>query len=472
MGFRSRRRHRGSSDRPQGGGEHGGGGHGGHSFHGGEPNGVQPGDDVGNRKSTKPVFHPPDDIGNRKDPDEGEWVPEENVGNRIDIAPTHEISGTLMDADPKRRRRRPKGMSVPERVGRYLIGGVNPLIASATPRPFPNAERANDDVEAEPGVDSGRFARPANDDNAGGFGYDGPPADDQEGGRGRRRRDRGHVETAVHADVAERRAQRFFDFEDDDRFDYTLKSTPEAKRQEAHDAVNRIVQEAGRDATVDVRVLPDGTRPKILVTIDERGPSADVPAERRSPTAQEALFQMGNAALTSLNYLVNKIVNRYPDDRIRLAILPKADERLYLDALVEHQAKRGVGPAPAAVPVVVPAAVAAPTPVVPVAPVVAGPPVVMAAPAPAPVVAGFARAAPAPVATAPMVKDVDEAADAAPAKKARVKKRTEPEPEPAADKKPRRAVKKADDGPPARAVKRPVKKAAAVEVVKAAPKKK
>ena len=35
-----------------------------------------------------------------------------------------------------------------------------------------------------------------------------------------------------------------------------------------------------------------------------------------------------------------EIVNRYPDDRIRLAILPKADAHLYLDALKAHQKAR------------------------------------------------------------------------------------------------------------------------------------
>src|SRR6187200_1413599 len=105
MGFRKHRRHRG-------GGGGGGGGH--HYGYGtGEPNGLQPGDD----------------IGNRRDPDEDFWMPEENVGNRIEASPTHEISGVLLDLDGRRRRRRQKGMSVPERVGRFLVGGVNPLIA-------------------------------------------------------------------------------------------------------------------------------------------------------------------------------------------------------------------------------------------------------------------------------------------------------------------------------------------------------
>ena len=36
--------------------------------HTGEPNGLQPGDDVGNRKKAAELKLPPDDIGNRKPP--------------------------------------------------------------------------------------------------------------------------------------------------------------------------------------------------------------------------------------------------------------------------------------------------------------------------------------------------------------------------------------------------------------------
>src|ERR1043166_5360970 len=134
MGFRKHRRR---------GGGGGGGGFGGqphphhHGFGTGEPNGLQPGDDVGNRRSFKQVIVPPDDLGNRRDPEEAEWSPEDNVGNRIEAAPTHELSGTLLDLDGKRRRRRPKGVSAPERVGRFFVGGVNPLIATNVPRAFP-----------------------------------------------------------------------------------------------------------------------------------------------------------------------------------------------------------------------------------------------------------------------------------------------------------------------------------------------
>ncbi len=371
MGFRNKHR------RGRGGGGGGGGQHH-HHHHGfgtGEPNGLQPGDDIGNRKSFKAVQHPPDDLGNRKDPDEVEFIPVDDVGNRIDAAPTHEMSGTLMDVDGKgRRRRRPKGVTAPERVGRYFVGGVNPLIATNTPRPFPG-KTLEESFGGPSGPSGPSHAQPqqqhaANDDRPDDVA--GEPRDDaregeaprDDGGewegegssRRRRRRGRGgrgegrfeQVDGVQAQEVSERRAQRFFDFDEDDRFEYTLKTTAEQKRKDAEDAVKNVVTEAGRDGVVLARLIEDGDRPKVLVTIEERGPSSAVPPERRAHNANEPLFVMGNAALMSLNYLVNKIVNRYPDDRIRLAILPAADERLYLDALADHQKVRRAPGAPAA----------------------------------------------------------------------------------------------------------------------------
>jgi hypothetical protein len=356
MGFRNKRRHRGGG----GGGQHH---HHHQGFGTGEPNGLQPGDDIGNRKSFKVVPVPPDDIGNRKDPEEAEWIPEDSIGNRIDAAPTHELSGILLELDGKRRRRRPKGVAAPERVGRYFVGGVNPLIATNIPRPFPGKSLdeslpggapAPFSDDAEQRAEHGQNGQPR--DWAEGSG-EGAPIDGEAGfeggegeggGRRRRRRGRGRdqVDGVAAQEVSERRAQRFFDFEEDDRFDYTLKTSAEQKRKDAEDAVRSIVVESGRDATVLARLIEDGSRPKVLVTIDERGPASSLPPERRAPNANEPLFVMGNAALMSLNYLVNKIVNRYPDDRIRLAILPAADERLYVDALAEHQKLRRGQPAP------------------------------------------------------------------------------------------------------------------------------
>lgn len=435
MGFRKHRRHRGG----------GGGGHQHHhyGFGTGEPNGVQPGDDLGNRRQLKPVYLPPDDIGNRRDPEEAEWVPEDNVGNRIEASPTHELSGVLIELDGRRRRRRPKGVSAPERVGRFLVGGVNPLIAANVPRPFPGKtlEESLGGAPPRPPFDEGR----ATEDDGEGASSEGRA----DGGRRERGRRRGGDGYGGH-EVSERRTQRFFDFEEDDRFEYTLKTPAEQKRTDAERCVRDIVTQAGRDATVVARLIEDGRRPKVLVTVEERGPAATVPVERRAVSAGDPLFAMGNGALMSLNYLVNKIVNRYPDDRIRLAILPAADERLYLDSLADH---RKLKPLPQAAetsaeptPVVAPAPAA---PLVVVADVAASPPAPAKESAPTPAAPVALAEAPAPTATATATDDGDEeTVKAKPARRARAPR---------------------DDSADAqkRPARRPVKKTPAVEVVKA-----
>ena len=331
MGFRSRRRHRGHH---QGGGGHHGG------FGGGEPNGLQPGDDVGNRKNFKMAIVPPDDIGNRKDPEEAEWIPDEDVGNRIDIAPTHEISGVLLDLDPKRRRRRPKGAAPIERVGRYLVGGVNPIIAGGNGRPPVPVEEQEETPEASLDRSLDRSHERTGRERGDRDGRD---------GRDSRRRRFEQVDGVQAQEVNERRAQRFFDFEEDDRFEYTLKTPAEQKRQEAEAIVASITREAGREAVVVGLLIEDGDKPKILVTTEEKGPGTD------------PLFVMGNAALMSLNYLVNKIVNRFPEDRIRLAILPAGDERLYRESLAQHRQRHPAGavnaPAAAHTPTILPTGV-------------------------------------------------------------------------------------------------------------------
>lgn len=321
MGFRSRRRHKGGGG---GGGGHGGGGQ---AFAWtGEANGLQPGDDVGNRKSFKPVVVPPDDIGNRRDPDEEEDIPFDDVGNRIDANPTHEVSGILLDLDPKKRKRRAKGTQAPiERNGRYVVGGVNPIIAGGNRPPPPMPEEAY-----EPQQQQQREPREPRVPQQ--------QPQQQQQPRAEKKRRFEQVDGNAAQEVSEKRAQRFFDFDEDDRFEYALKSTPEQKRKEALRFVDDILRECGRNANVHARVIEDGDKPKLLVTIEEKGPHARV--TRLGEGANEPLFVMGNGALLSLNYLANKVVNRYPDDRIRLAVLPASDEPLYLESLDEHQKRK------------------------------------------------------------------------------------------------------------------------------------
>ena len=455
MGFRKHRRHRGGG----GGGHH----HHHYGFGTGEPNGVQPGDDIGNRRQLKPVHVPPDDIGNRKDPEESEWVPEDSIGNRIEASPTHELSGVLIDLDGRRRRRRPKGVSAPERVGRFLVGGVNPLIAANVPRPFPGKT-----LEESYG---GMPARGPSDDERGAFEGDEMGAAEGRHEQGRHeqgrheqgRHGRGGRANGVSGDGSDRRAQRFFDFEEDDRFEYTLKTPADQKRADAERCVREIVEAAGRDATVAARLIEDGTRPKVLVTVEERGPASTLPPERRAANASDALFAMGNAALSSLNYLANKVVNRFPDDRIRLAILPAGDERLYLDSLAEHRRLRPLPTAAGATSAATASgehAPPAPAPVAEAAPPPPQPPAPVAVPPPAPVVA--------PVATREVVVAPASEPPAAAAAPATTPKDDDDE-APAPKAKPARRARapKDDDEAPKRPARRPVRKTPAVEVVKA-----
>lgn len=317
MGHRSRRRH-------------------GRSHFTGEPNGLQPGDDVGNRRSQKLLAVVPDDIGNRKEPEELMAVVADDLGNRVDLPPTHENSGLLADLDGKRRKKRKGGPLV--RLGRYFVGGVNPLVSGLMPPPKPvtTPGETPESGDAGDGLNGHAFAP-----GRGAFDAVNDEGFDDDGRRKRRRRRRGRegrdgVDGEVAQEISERRAQRFFDFEEDDRFEYILKSDPQVKCEDAARTVRTVLQHAGRDAVVEARLLEDRDRPKVIVTIDDRGPAGSIPEEHRGPAAKEPLFLLGNAALMSLNYLINKIVNRYPDDRIRLAILPKADEPLYLDSLRQY----------------------------------------------------------------------------------------------------------------------------------------
>lgn len=391
MGFRSRRRHKGGGG---GGGGHGGGGQ---AFAWtGEANGLQPGDDIGNRKSFKPVVVPPDDIGNRRDPDEEEDIPFDDVGNRIDANPTHEVSGILLDLDPKKRKRRAKGTQAPiERNGRYVVGGVNPIIAGGNRPPPPMPEESfepQQQQQREPREP--REPRPQQPQQQ---------QQQQQQPRAEKKRRFEQVDGNAAQEVSEKRVSRFFDFDEDDRFEYALKSTPEQKRKEALRFVDDILRECGRNANVHARVIEDGDKPKLLVTIEEKGPHARV--DRLGAGANEPLFVMGNGALLSLNYLANKVVNRYPDDRIRLAVLPASDEPLYLESLDEHH-KRKRAEAEGAALVTQPVAI-----------LVEAPEVVVEPEAPAPVEAkagGRRRKAAAVVEPVEPVEPVADAVEAAP----------------------------------------------------------
>jgi hypothetical protein len=296
---------------------------------------LQPGDDVGNRRSHRELRHPPDDIGNRRPPEDRQPDPPDNIGNRIEIAPTHMESGVLSDVDGKRRRKK-RGYDL-VRMGRFFVGGVNPIVGGnqalalkaeqelyerrpqAQPQPQPQPQRS---PERSPELSE--------------------EEDGERGGRRRRRRRDGRdfVDGDAAQEVSSRRARRFFDFEEEDRLSYTLQSDPEDKRKAAEDLVTQVLVLSERDATVQAKLIADEGRPKVLVLIEDRGPAKGLDAARQADNAKSPLFVRGSAALMSLNFLVNKSVNRFPKDRIRLAVLPQSDEALYMESLAAHIAER------------------------------------------------------------------------------------------------------------------------------------
>ncbi len=255
--------------------------------HTGEPNGLQPGDDIGNRMKAAELKLPPDDIGNRKPPEAEEANIADEYGNRIEASPTHNLSGVLAEIDGKRKKRRRLGPPL-ERMGRYYMGGVNPLVSG---NPF-YVQQA---LEAE-----------------------------------RKEREEAQEAMAVQlaaeehkrrAELWEKKAKRLFDFDAEGRFEYKLKSDPDEKREMAEEAMAQILRLGGLATQVEAKLVGNEQFPYVVVKVIEE--------------EENSIFHKGSGALLSLNFLVNKIVNRYPDDRIRLAVLPAEEEASYIDLLEE-----------------------------------------------------------------------------------------------------------------------------------------
>ncbi|MBI5497696.1 MAG: hypothetical protein HY904_21995 [Deltaproteobacteria bacterium] len=143
--------------------------------------------------------------------------------------------------------------------------------------------------------------------------------------------------------------------EDDDGFRYQLKSDPEDKRKAALAASEEILKHSGRTrATATARVVQETHGPRVVVEIGDKGTDG-------------GLFARGTAALSAMTFLVNKIINRYPDDRIRLAIV---EAGTWTPAVPAPSAAAAAPPAPAAAaaPAVVPPPAPAAPPPAPVAP--------------------------------------------------------------------------------------------------------
>lgn len=89
--------------------------------------------------------------------------------------------------------------------------------------------------------------------------------------------------------------------------EYVLKSDPEDKRSKAEEICTEIVRLSQREAQVSAELVDENGQPKVVVMVAESDPN-------------DALFARNSAALSALNFLTNKVVNRFPDDRIRLVV--------------------------------------------------------------------------------------------------------------------------------------------------------
>lgn len=96
--------------------------------------------------------------------------------------------------------------------------------------------------------------------------------------------------------------------EPEERPVYTLKSEPEEKRVLAESTVRTILGFVFEQGSAVAELTTEDEQPCVIVKVQE-------PAD-----AKASLVKNGSAALGAFNFLVNKIVNRYPDDRIRLVV--------------------------------------------------------------------------------------------------------------------------------------------------------
>lgn len=210
--------------------------------------GNESGDGVGNRRSSKEIKIQYDGVGNQLSSHERSNFAPDNIGNSVDTAPTHHLNSAS---------RKKTDQAPPQRMGRYLVGGVNPLVAGLAhlipETPTPTAPQENKTSQ---------------------------------GGQAQ----------------ADKRLRRLFEFDDDDRVEYTLTSTPEEKRAQLEQALKTIFELGGAPCEIKVQLEELGGKPLV------------------SAQVQTTLFKPEELPFAALSFLTNKIVNRVPTDRIRLAV--------------------------------------------------------------------------------------------------------------------------------------------------------
>ena len=200
--------------------------------------GMNPGDSIGNRRFNKEAHIPLDEIGNQLEREHSSKEAPDDLGNSIDAAPTHVLSSVT-----HRRKSDPPHV----RMGRYIVGGVNPIVAGF------NHANAEENTE-----------KPNNQ--------------------------------------TQKRLKRLFNFEERKPSEYTLTSSPEEKRLLAEQTLKKIFEAGKLEAEISTGLEESEGQPMIAAWV-------------KTP-----VFKTGELPFAALHFLVYKIVNKTPTDRIKLVI--------------------------------------------------------------------------------------------------------------------------------------------------------
>ncbi|MBH1988414.1 MAG: hypothetical protein I8H75_00660 [Myxococcaceae bacterium] len=172
--------------------------------------GLNPSDSVGNRRPQKEMTFPNEDIGNQRENPKDFDVLHDQLGNSVDLAPTHQLSGLTY---------RKKSEQAPwVRMGRYIVGGVNPVVAGLA-HLIPDPQKPAESSEAAPNPNG------------------------------------------------DKRLRRLFELDDDDRVEFTLTSTPEDKCAQAKAVVESIFQNAKAEAFVEANLELSDSKPSVQVFV-------------------------------------------------------------------------------------------------------------------------------------------------------------------------------------------------------------
>lgn len=254
-----------------------------------ESDGLQAGDSVGNRQKFSETRISADDIGNRLSGGDVAQIPRDDIGNSVGGAATHLNSGILAGMDARNRRRRDG--SDGRGASGYPVGGVNPVVSGNHALISMYAAKT-EDLSTE-----GASTRPI-----------------QERAETEDRRPQRRGEKS--ADSSDRWLKRLLEFDDEERSETPSTGDPKQKATQARSVLSEIFEKAGVMAAIgtEVKVDPEGGRPSVVVSFEDIDMSVD-PKSRLSN-----VFGENSLSLLALNFLVNKIVNRVPEERVKVSV--------------------------------------------------------------------------------------------------------------------------------------------------------